>query len=213
VLRALVLALTLAALPSAALHAGTADGYRLAGIIAVGEDYLGLLELPGGKQVLVRRGSTIDGGGRIVALDSSQLRLDLRDRVLLLALDRSTGAPVVPAGLGVVQEQLDDGHVMIRRVDAEAFAESVDRSTPSGPATPGAKARATDPTIEAGRRLSPILNLPPDSRLLAVNEQPVRSAERAIALIEQSLAEGVSPRLNITGAGGETRVYISPNEP
>ncbi len=212
-LRALVLALTLAALPSAALLAGAADGYRLAGIIAVGEDHLGLLELPGGKQVLVRRGSTIDGGGRIVALDSSQLRLVLPDRVLVLALDRSTGAPVVPAGLGVVQEQLDDGHVMIRRVDAEAFAESVDRSTPSGPATPGAKARATDPTIEAGRRLAPILNLPPDSRLLAVNEQPVRSAERAIALIEQSLAEGVSPRLNITGAGGETRVYISPNEP
>jgi len=213
VLRALVLALTLAALPSAALHAGTADGYRLAGIIAVGEDHLGLLELPGGKQVLVRRGSTIDGGGRIALLDASQLRLVLQDRVLVLVLDRSPGAPVVPAGLGVVQEQLDDGHVMIRRVDAQAFAESVDRPTPSGPATPGMKAGAADPTTEAGRRLAPILNLPPDTRLLAVNEQPVRSAERAIALIEQSLAEGVSPRLNIAGAGGETRVYISPNEP
>jgi hypothetical protein len=46
-----------------------------------------------------------------------------------------------------------------------------------------------------------------------VNEQPVRTAERAIALIEQSLAAGVSPRLNIVGAGGETRVYVSPSEP
>lgn len=61
-LRALVLALTLAALPSAALLAGTADGYRLAGIIAVGDDYPGLLELPDGEQVLVRRGSTVEGG-------------------------------------------------------------------------------------------------------------------------------------------------------
>ena len=72
---------------------------------------------------------------------------------------------------------------------------------------------ARDPTVEAGRRLAPILNLPPDSRLVAVNESPVRSAGQAIALIERSLADGVSPRLNITGAGGESRVYLSPTEP
>jgi hypothetical protein len=213
VLRALVLALTLAALPSAALLAGTADGYRLAGIIAVGDDYLGLLELPGGEQVLVRRGSTLDGGVRIALLDAEQLRLVLPDRVLVLALDRSSGAPVVPAGLGVVQEQTDDGNVMIRKVDPQAFAASVARSSPSVSSAPGTKAWAADPTIEAGRRLVPILSLPPDSRLVAVNEQPVRTAERAIALIEQSLAAGVSPRLNIVGAGGETRVYMSPSEP
>jgi hypothetical protein len=213
VLRALVLALTLTALPSAALLAGTADGYRLAGIIAVGDDYLGLLELPGGQQVLVRRGSTIDGGGRIALLDAEQLRLVLSDRVLVLALDRSSGAPVIPAGLGVVQEQVDDGHVMIRRVDPEAFAASVGRPSQSGHPAQEPKTKAADPTIEAGRRLAPILNLPADSRLVAVNEQPVRTAVRAIALIEQSLAAGVSPRLNIVGAGGETRVYMSPTEP
>ena len=212
-LRALVLALTLTALPSAALLADTAGGYRLAGIVAVGDDYLGLLELPGGEQVLVRRGSTIAGGGRIALLDAEQLRLVLPDRVLVLALDRSSSAPVVPAALGVIQEQMDDGNVMIRRVDPQAFAASVARSSPSGQSPPGTKARAADPTIEAGRRLGPILNLPPDSRLVAVNEQPVRTAERALALIEQSLASGVSPRLNIVGAGGETRVYMSPTQP
>lgn len=61
-LRVLVLALTLAVLSSAASRAGTADGYRLAGIIALGKDYPGLLVLPGGQQLPVRRGSTIDGG-------------------------------------------------------------------------------------------------------------------------------------------------------
>jgi hypothetical protein len=213
VLRALVLALTLAALPSAALLAGTADGYRLAGIIAVGDDYLGLLELPGGEQVLVRRGTTLEGGSRVVRLDSSELHLVLRDRVLVLALDRSSGAPVVPAGLGVVQEQMDDGHVMIRRVDPGAFAASAAKPAASGRPSAGHEPRALDPATEAGRRLAPILNLPPDSRLVAVNEQPVRNAERAIALIEQSFAAGVSPRLNITGAAGETRVYLSPTEP
>ncbi len=212
-LRALVLALTLAVLSSAALLAGPADGYRLAGIIAVGDDYLGLLELPGGEQVLVRRGAVIDGGGRIEFLDADELRLVLPHLVLVLALDRSPGAPVVPVGLGVVQEQVDDGHVMVRRVDPQAFSASVARSSPTDQPTPGPKPRATDPTIEAGRRLAPILNLPLDSRLVAVNEQPVRTAERAIALIERSLADGVSPRLNIAAAGGETRVYMSPTAP
>lgn len=212
-LRALVLALTLAALPSAALLAGTADGYRLAGIIAVADDYLAVLELPGGEQVLVRRGSVVEGAGRVVLLDAERLRLALPDHTLDLALDRSLNDPVVPAGLGVVQDQLDDGNVLIRRVDPEAFGESVARSSHAAKPPPGTKAMARDPTVEAGRRLSPILNLPPDSRLVAVNESPVRSAGQAIALIERSLADGVSPRLNITGAGGESRVYLSPTEP
>lgn len=212
-LRALVLALTLAALPPAALLAGAAGGYRLAGIIAVGDDYLAVLELPGGEQVLVRRGSVIEGGGRIVLLDTERLRLALPDHTLDLALDGSLNGPVIPAGLGVVQEQLDDGNVLIRRVDPEAFGQSVARSTPAVQASPSTKSKASDPTAEAGRGLAAILNLPPDSRLIAVNERPVRSAGQAIALIEQSLADGVSPRLNITGAGGESRVYLSPTEP
>lgn len=214
-MRALVLALTLAVLPSAALLAGTTDGYRLAGIIAAGEDYLAVLELPGGEQVLVRRGSTVAGGGRVVLLDAERLRIALPDHVLDLALDRSLHAPMVPAGLGVVQEQMDDGNVLIRRVDPEAFGSSVARSRAATTPAPGTPAgtKPADPAAEAGRRLAPILNLPPDSRIVAVNEQPVRSADRAIALIEQSLAEGVSPRLNITDAGGESRVYMSPAAP
>lgn len=212
-LRALVLALTLAALPSAALLAGTADGYRLAGIVAVGDDFLAVLELPGGEQALVRRGSVVDGGGRVVQLDAGRLRLALADQTLDLALDGSPNAPVVPTALGVVQDQMDDGNVMIRRVDPEAFGRSVAMSSPAAQPSAGTKARAPDPSAEAGQRLAPILNLPPDSRLVAVNERPVRSAGQAIALIEQSLADGVSPRLNIMGAGGESRVYLSPTEP
>jgi hypothetical protein len=197
--------------PSAALLASTADGYRLAGIIAVGEDYLAVLELPGGEQVLVRQGSEIVGGGRIQLLDADRMRIALPDHVLDLALDRSLNAPVVPAGLGVVQET-DEGNVLIRRVDPDAFRASVAQSRAAAGAAPGTptKGKKTDAQAEAGRRLTPILNLPPDSRIVAVNEQPVRSADQAAALIEKSLAAGISPRLNITGAGGESRVYMSP---
>ncbi len=214
-LRALVVALASVVLPSAVLLASTADGYRLAGIIAVAEDYLAVLELPGGGQVLVRRGSVLAGGGRVLLLDADRIRIALPDHVLDLALDRSTGTPVVPASLGVVQEQSDDGNVLIRRVDPEAFSSSVARSSDATKPAPGtsAKGTRTDPAVEAGRRLAPILNLPPDSRIVAVNEQPVRSADQAAALIEKSLAAGVSPRLNITGAGGESRVYMSPTAP
>jgi hypothetical protein len=181
----------------------------------VGDGYLAVLELPDGRQVLVRRDSVIPNGGRVLLIDAEHLRVALPGRVLDLALDRSLNAPVVPAALGVVEEQSDDGNVMIRRVDAAAFSSSVARSSDPSKvqASRSAKAREAHAAEEAGRRLAPILNLPPDSRIIAVNELPVRSADQAIALIEQSLADGVSPRLNITGAGGESRVYMSPAEP
>lgn len=199
--------------PFLVLAAG-ADGYRLAGIIAAGSDYLAILELPGGRQQLVRAGSPIDGGGRVVALDARSLRLQLPGRTLDLPLDGSGAAAVVPAGLGVVREQTDmDGNVMIRRVDADAFSDSMARPVvQSGP--PPARgttlAGRPDATTEAGRRLAPVLNLPPDSRITAVNEQPVRSAEQAIRLIEESLQAGISPRLDVQSAGGPGRVYLSP---
>ena len=42
----------------------------------------------------------------------------------------------------------------------------------------------------------------------------MRSAEQAIRLIEQSFADNVAPRLNITSAAGdESRVYLSVAEP
>ncbi len=71
-----VLALMLLSIDAQATATG---GYRLAGIVAVGKDYLGFLELPGGEQVLVRQGSTINGGGRIVALDGERLRIVFPD--------------------------------------------------------------------------------------------------------------------------------------
>jgi hypothetical protein len=202
----------LACLPGQAVAAASGN-FRLAGTVAVGPDYLGVLELPSGEQVLVRKGSTVSGG-RVVALDATHLRLELPDRAVNLVLDGSGAAPTLPPSLGVVQESHDEGSVMIRRVDPEAFTDSVagekHASATSGSSAP---AKRRDPAAEAGQRLAPILNLPPDSRITAVNEQPVRSADQAIKLIEQSLQAGVSPRLNIDSAGGESRLYMSPQRP
>jgi hypothetical protein len=207
----LACAISILLLPFVAL--GTeSGGYRLAGIVAAGSDYLAILELPDGRQQLVRTGTAVDGGGRVAKIDAHSLRLQISGRTLNLALDGSGEAPVVPAGLGVVQEQSEFDNEMIRRVDADAFSDAVGRANnaaapAAGAPTPG---KRSDAAAEAGRRLAPVLNLPPDSRVTAVNELPVHSAEQAIRLIEDSLQAGVSPRLNIEHAGGASRVYMSP---
>jgi hypothetical protein len=194
-------------LPSLVFAAGS-NGYRLAGVLAVGPDYLAILELPGGQQQLVREGSTLDDGGRVVLVEASRLRIAAAGGTFELNLDGSGAPAQVPVALGVVQEQSDNDRVLIRRVDAEAFSSSVAQSGKEPGKTASAKSR--DAAAETGRRLAPILNLPPDSRVVQVNEQPVRSAEQAIRLIEQSFAENTAPRLNITSAAGdESRVYLS----
>jgi hypothetical protein len=212
--RTIALLIAVLLLPSM-VAAAVADGYRLAGILAVGPDYLAILELPGGQQQLVRKGNTLDGGGQVVLVDASRLRIALPGRTIELSLDGSGAPAQVPVALGVVQEQSDNERVLVRRVDSEAFSASVAQSQ-KAPAKPAAapSSKARDPAAEAGRRLAPILNLPPDSRVVQVNEQPVRSAEQAIRLIEQSFQENTAPRLNITSAAGdESRVYLSASEP
>jgi hypothetical protein len=42
------------------VFAASGNGYRLAGVLAVGPDYMAILEVPGGGQQLVRKGSTLD---------------------------------------------------------------------------------------------------------------------------------------------------------
>ena len=66
--------------------------------------------------------------------------------------------------------------------------------------------------LETARRLAPILNLPPNSTIVAVNDQPVTSADVAIARIQRMLANNAVATLNLAGSNGgpETRVYVRP---
>ena len=214
-LRAIALAFLASVLSAVAIAAGS-DRYRLAGVLAVGPDFLGILELPGGDQMLVRKGSVVEGVGRVVLLDATRLRVAFPGRPPLeISLDGSDAPAVVPPGLGVIQDQIDRDDVMIRSVDSDAMLAAVERSqaTPAKPSGSAAATTGRDPAAEAGRRLAPILNLPPNSRVVAINEQPVRSADQALKLIEQSLERGESPRLNLSGTDGESRVYVSPAPP
>lgn len=213
--RAIALVLAALLLPSLAAAAG-ANGYRLAGVLAVGPEYMAILELPGGDQQLVRKGSSLEGGGQVVLVDAQRLRIALAGRTIELNLDGSGAPAQVPVALGVVQEQTDNERILVRSLDTEAFSDALARPTNSKAkqaAPPSSKVRK-DPAAEAGRRLAPILNLPADSRVVTVNEQSVRSADQAIRLIEQSFQNNETPRLNVSSAAGdESRVYLTAAQP
>jgi len=211
--RSLALLMSALLLSSIAM-AASGDGYRLAGVLAVGPDYLAILELPGGQQQLWRQGAVLKNGTRVVAVKADRLRIVQAGRTVELNLDGSGGPTQVPAALGVVQEQSETDRVFVRRVDAEAFSASAAQAGKAASGSTPSRNGRGDPAAEIGRRLAPILNLPTDSRVVAVNEQPVRSAEDAIRLIEQSFSENTAPRLNITSAAGdESRVYLTAAQP
>jgi hypothetical protein len=186
--------------------AAFAGAYRLAGLVAVDRDYLGFLELPDGQQVLVRRGTVLDDGGRVERLGAEGLRIAWPDRVLELALQQSGAPRVVPAGLlGAVQSKSDQDHVLVRNVDAERLDQAL--ATPSGARTPP----GATPSAQLAQRLAPVLDLPPDARVLAINEIPVRSAEQALAIVQQSLATNGVVRLNLAPqqpGAVQRRVYV-----
>lgn len=189
-------------------HAAPGGGYRLAGVMNVGEERIGFLEVPSGGQVLVRRGSTVDGG-TVTIFNESQLRIVFPDRVVVLEL--ASGADgTANSALGVVQKQSDDGHVMVREVDADALMASLGRVAEEAPAS-GSR-RKPDPRVELGRRFALVANLPTNARVLAVNEQPVATAERALAEIERTLDQGMPVRLNLSVPpdGSPGRVYLVP---
>lgn len=185
-------------------QAAATSGYRLAGIIAVGKDYLGFLELPGGGQVLVRQGSAVAGGGRVVALNRETLKIAFPGRTLDLSLDGSGLPSATAATLGVLQGQTDHDNVMVRNVDNAQLREALSTQKDSG--------KRADPASEVGRRFASVVNIPVNARVVAINEQPVTSAATAMALVDRSLANGIALRLNLAGASGdpETRVYLSP---
>ena len=185
-------------------QATATSGYRLAGIVAVGKDYLGFLELPGGEQVLVRQGSTINGGGRIVALDGERLRIAFPDGTVELMLEGSGRPGAATATTDAVLSQADEGHTLVRNVDSATLRQALVSSHASD--------KRADAGIEVGRRFAGLVNLPNNARVLAVNEVPVTSADAAIRLAEKSLAEGTPVRLNLAAPSGDpdTRVYLLP---
>jgi len=202
----------LACRPLLATAAPPADGaYRLAGVMLVGSDRIGFLEVPAGGQVLVRLGSDVDGG-KVTVFNDRELRIAFPGRSVVLEL--SGGATPANAGaLGVVTGQDDNGHVMVRQVDTKRMSEALEQSKPAA-GSAAAKVAGADAQAEVGRRFATVAGLPVNARVVAVNDRPVRSASTAIAAVEKSLAQGMPATLNLESppGGPPNRVYLLPKQ-
>ncbi len=202
----------LATLPAAATAApATSSNYRLAGVMLVGSDRIGFLEVPAGGQLLVRLGTNIDGG-TVTVFNDRELRISFPDRSVVLELAGGAGAPAGAATLDAVTGQEDNMHAMVRNVDPERMTEALEQTKPAA-GSAAAKAARTDAQGEVGRRFATVARLPMGARVVAVNDQPVVSAQKAIAAVEQSLAQGQPATLNLESAPGgpPSRVYLLPN--
>ena len=124
--RAIALLLATLLLPSLAAAAG-ANGYRLAGVLAVGPEYLGHPGVARRRPAAGPQGQQPRGRRAVVLVDAQRLRIALSGRTIELNLDGSGAPAQVPVALGVVQEQTDNDRVLVRSLDTEALSAALAR--------------------------------------------------------------------------------------
>lgn len=216
---ALIVAIGLLGMPGLATSTSSTDGYRLAGVVAVGNSQLGFLELPQGGQVLVKLGTVVNGG-RVVAFDGKVLRIRFPDRTLELQLQGS-GKPPTPDSHAIVTErqEIAGGSASFQTVDVAALQQAVDAGSKKGGSGATAQKGATGPVATTDKasavaaRFEPLFQLPLGARVVAINEAPVASADAAILTVESSLERGRVARLTIRTNAGESRIYLRPQRP
>ena len=185
-------------------------GYRLAGVMVAGDSYIGFLELPEGQQLLVRLGSVVNGG-TVVAFDRSTLRIRFPNQTLDLSLEDSGKPPPEPAKRDAVISGDEAGHLIHRNVDVKALqAELGGSQRTAQPAATAKGATGSSAQQSVTQLFAPLLDLPLDARVVAVNEAPIQSAEKAIDTVEKTLADGMPARLNLETPSGMKRVYLVP---
>ena len=213
---ALALPVGLIITPVGGEAASTQGGYRLAGVVAVGEDYMGFLELPQGGQVLVREGSLVNGG-RVVVFNDKILRIRFPTGDIELQLEGS-GRPPPPDPRDVVvqSEEISGGAASIRTVNVGSLKKSLQSQSSGSTGTSEAKKATRGSTVPSdaptaiAQRFEPLFQLPRGARVVAVNEARVTSVDGAIKTIESSLEHNSVARLTIETGAGESRVYLKP---
>ena len=201
----------------AATSAGTPDaGYRLAGIIDSGAGKrVGFLQLPQGAQVLIRQGSVIAGGGRIVEFSQRAVRIAFPDgRMVQINLEGVAGGGAAGGGAAagaadsaaaqqsaraapayaIVTATDDHGNTLVRHIEVQRFSNAL--------------AQQASGAADVTQRLQGLLQLPDNARIVAINDAPVGAAPMAIKTIQTLLARNVMATLNLEGPAGSQRVYL-----
>lgn len=182
-----------------------AKGYRLAGTLAVGSDYIALLQVPDGSQILLREGSMV-GDAKVLAVTEQEITLRLGSGVVELSL-AGTARPIQKAPTAAIVARADgpEAGVFTRKVDQEQLSRELAKSSPAS-----ATAQKSTSGIVAAQRITAVLDLPPSSRVLKVAEQPVKSADEAIDRLQKSLTSSTGTvTLDVMTPRGPARVYLS----
>lgn len=207
----------------AAAATSSAAGYRLAGVLDSGpNNRIGFLQLPRGGQVMIRQGSVIDGGGRIVEFSQRAVRIAFPDgRVVQIDLSGAGGGAAAVAAVAaaapvnqalgshpvetdpIVTRTDDHGNTLVRHIELRRFAKALEQQA----------SQAGSASSDVTQRLRDLLKLPVDSRIVALNDTPVGSAPGTIKKIQSLLSRNVIAALNLESPSGMQRVYLMPDDP
>jgi hypothetical protein len=215
--RLLATTLLVAALGSESTLAASGDGYRVAGIMAVGSDYLAFLALPDGQQRLVRAGSVVDGA-RVASLSDHSLRLVFPDHEMTLTLDAGVRSAPTPHAAAPSSSQVASAATKPAPRAGSVLpvgAAAVDPALKHPRAVSSQQVRslvATVPAGDAGRAvavsLAGLADLPPGSRVTQVDDMPVTGAAAALEQIAARIGNGYPASLNVTTTAGPVRIYL-----
>lgn len=201
-IRVLAVVALLIAAPLAIAAPQASQGYRLAGTVAVGSDYIAFLEVPGGGQVLVRDGSVLKGV-KVLAVSSDSVKIALSTGVVELSLEGTVKpAPVIDSAAVKRVSDNNRGHVYVREVVPEQLWRAV------GPPTRNSKV-GSDADIQ---RIAGVLQLPPGSRILRVHGETVSSADQVMRRLQEAFANegGGGAAIELQTPSGRGRVYLMP---
>jgi hypothetical protein len=195
--------------PGAAASQDEVAGYRLAGTLAVGKDFIAFLAVPQGGQVLVRAGSVV-GSARVLAVTASSVKIALRSGVVELSLD-GTAHPASATPSAAVVARSDDARnrVYQRHIDDE----QVSRELAAALAEPQAAGSKSN-NLVAAQRIAAVLDLPAGSKVLRVQGRDVSSADAVIKQLGASFATTVSVvTMDLQTPTGPGRVYLMRDKP
>jgi hypothetical protein len=195
--------------PSTAASQDMAAGYRLAGTLAVGKDFVAFLEVPQGGQVLVRAGSVV-GNAKVLAVTASSLKIALRSGVVELSLDGTAHPASATPSAAVVAKSDDARNRVYNRQIAD---EQVSRELASALAEPQSGGSKSN-NLVAAQRIAAVLDLPAGSKVLRVQGRDVSSADAVIKQLEASFATIVPVvTLDLQTPNGPGRVYLMREKP
>jgi len=201
--------------------ADSSGGYRLAGVLSTGENRVGFLELPQGGQVLIRLGSTVNGG-KVVEFSAQKLRIAFPDRTLELTLTGAVAvaAPVTanaaPAQVKAVPVTPKKPKHYINKpkpIDMPAFTPSEAAVLSFKEHGPPPLPAGIDPAHYVAEVIAPTVALPAGATITYVNGQAVTSvAQAANALYAASELVGQAI-VDVDTPAGRMHLYVATPPP